>query len=82
MITVNQLKEQRIDSTERFLKELSEKIQNLDSRGLRSYNADVPASADVQKAIDALTESGFKVKRSKGSDYRNGDWDILKINWD
>lgn len=81
-ITARSLKEQRINKTESYLKQIETMILEFESQGKRFVQFNVPAQAEADAIMTELIKHGFKVSRSKGSDLRGNGWDYLHIAWD
>lgn len=81
MITVDQLKQARKDSTDQFLEVVSQRIQTRDQEGRCTDQIAVPANVDVAVVQDELELAGFTVVRKRGWDMRDGDYDYLMISW-
>lgn len=82
MITVSELQSRRKNATEKYLDEISKKIEEVDQCGICVWTPGVPENVDVSVAIRVLTDAGYRVEHDKGYHARRGEWNILKIYWD
>lgn len=81
-ITARSLKEQRINKTESYLKEIEAMILDFESKGLRFVQFNVPEQADGEAIRVELFKHGFKATRYRGCDLRGTAWDYIHIAWD
>lgn len=83
MITVEELKKQRLDETEFFIEELSSRIQDRNKNGYNMEQVNVRKNVNVQHVTNVLISHGFKVRRVVGNDRTFCDsWDYLEITWE
>lgn len=83
MITVEKLKEIRLQGLSKVLEELEEVIisKNLSGITVITYNLTKQQGAMANAMIEELKKAGYRVKRSQGSDMRGESWDFLSIDW-
>jgi hypothetical protein len=65
-----------------YLNRTYESIANSAKKGYDNVSVESPNEIIVNRVMEKLKEDGYSVKRSNGSDPRDGDsWDSLNICW-